>query len=88
MTLVDKKKKMSRSFKSHIKLEVSIRHPGGGYVYIWGSGCGAGGRGSPGCQDTQMGVVLKGMRPSEILLCKYSLRTEPWGLVNFGVVGR
>lgn len=49
---------------------------------------GAGGKGSPGCRDTQMGVVSKGMRPSEILLYKYSLRTEPWGLVNLGVVGR
>ena len=44
--------------------------------------------GSPGCQETQTGVVSKGMRLSEIPLCKCSLRTEPWGLVNFGVGGR
>lgn len=49
----------------------------------WGSGRVGGGR--PGCRDTQTGVVREEMRPSEISLCKYSLRTEPWGLVNFRV---
>ena len=79
---------MSRSFKSHIKLEVSIRCPSGEsrrwiHVHV-GLRVGVGG-GSPECRDTQTGVVSKEMIPSEISLCKYSLRTEPWGLVNFRV---
>lgn len=56
MTSVDKKKKMSRSFKSHIKLEVSIRRPIGESrrwicAYL---GLRVPGRGGGGVQDARI----------------------------------